>query len=57
MEYEIKPKTWTCPNGHINSLSNKECPLCKEDKFKEIVRERNLISKKKYNYTKNENIK
>ena len=55
MEYNITPKTWTCPNGHINSITNKECPLCKEEKFKEMVRERNLISKKKY--TRNENIK
>ena len=52
MEYEIKCRTWTCHRGHINSVTNKECPLCKEEEVKERTRIHNLLTKKKYNYHK-----
>jgi len=59
MEYKIKPKTWICPAGHINSLENKECPICKYAKTKEQIEETKIINRKKYSkyYKANENIK
>jgi hypothetical protein len=52
MNYEIKKRTWTCKNGHINSLSNTFCPICKENEFKEKLKLYNIKKKKQYIYEK-----
>jgi len=46
----MQNKTWTCPQGHINSINNKTCPICELERLKEERRLKELKPKKKYVY-------